>query len=108
VRTTATRPWFDSEAAIVAPVRRCDLQEEELDGEAMLYHPATGRTFRLNETSLLVWRGCDGRNTTRDLAAMVTTKYEVDFAKALDHVEQLLLVFAEAELVGAPVASAAH
>ena len=105
---TATRPWFETEADIVAPLRRADVHAEELEDEAILYQPATGRTFRLNETSLMVWKGCDGRNTTRDLADLLAREYEVEFSKALDHVEQLLLVFAEGQLVGTVSASAAH
>lgn len=92
-------PWTSCEAQITAPARRADLSESELDGEGLLYDEATGQTHRLNQTALAVWRLCDGQRTTRDIAEVLTDAYEVEFDRALDHVEQILVRLAEAGLL---------
>jgi PqqD family protein of HPr-rel-A system len=85
-------------AEIVAPSRRSDVIEEDLDAEAVLYDPRTGNTHRLNRTALEIWRRCDGRTTIQQLAQEQTELYEVDPETALDHVEQVLVLLAQAEL----------
>lgn len=65
----------------------------------MLYDPATADTHRLNQSALDVWQRCDGRKTTLDLAHRLTETYEIDEETALDHVEQLVAMFAEANLL---------
>lgn len=92
-------PWTSCAARIVPPARRGDLSESELDGEGILYDESTGRTHRLNQTALAVWRLCDGRRTTRGIAEGLTAEYEVEFERALDHVEQILVRLAEAGLL---------
>ena len=44
-----------------------ELVWEELDGEAVLVQPRTGRTWRLNAAAAALWRACDG--TTQQLSA---------------------------------------
>ncbi|MHC4765984.1 MAG: PqqD family protein, partial [Planctomycetota bacterium] len=44
---------------------------------------------------------CDGRTTTRRIACILTTEYDVTFDQALDDVEQLVVFFAQAGLTGA-------
>jgi len=91
--------WTARNAAIVMPRRRRDVVEEELDGEVILCVPRTGSLHRLNETAVEVWRRCDGRATTREVAAYLTEAFDVDFDTALDHVEELVIVLAESNLV---------
>jgi len=91
--------WTDRRAVVIAPCRRGDIVVDELDGEAILLDPGTGNTYRLNQTALTVWSRCDGRATTRDIVAVLTETYDVDFDTALDHVDQLIALFAEAGLL---------
>ena len=65
----------------------------------MLYDPATADTHRMNQSALDVWQHCDGHNTTRELAQRQTEIYDLDLETALDHVEQLVAMFAEANLL---------
>ncbi len=90
---------WTTQAVIVAPAPRRDVVEQELDAEVLLFDPLNGSTYRLNQTALAVWRACDGRMTTRDIAGRQTDVFDVDFATALDHVEQLVAMFAESELL---------
>ena len=91
--------WTTRAVTVIAPPRRDDVVEEELDGEVILYDARTGNIHRLNETALEVWRQCDGQRTTRDIAAGLTETFDVDFDTALDHVEELVTVLAESNLV---------
>lgn len=75
---------------------------EELDGEVLFTDPANGHTYHLNHTAFAVWKRCDGRMTTRQIAAVLTTEYEVDFDTALDDIEQLVVFFARNGLAGIP------
>jgi hypothetical protein len=90
--------WTSPDAAIVVPPRRVDLNEEEIDGSSILFDPVNAHTYQLNRTALTVWRACDGKATTRHIAQRLTDDYDLAFGMALDHVEQLVLRFAEAQL----------
>jgi PqqD family protein of HPr-rel-A system len=91
-RTVLTQPF-------PVPARRGEVQEHELDGEAVLFDPASGRAFHLNETALAVWRQCDGQSTAADIAAQLSRLYDVRLDVAEDHVEQLLVSFGESQLL---------
>ena len=80
----------------IPPRRRIDLMVEILDEEALLYDPVTGQIHRLNQSALDVWQQCDGKRTTKALAHRQTDIFDIDFATALDNVEQLVAFFAEA------------
>jgi hypothetical protein len=50
------------------PVRRNDaLVVQEVDGEVLIYDLKKDKAFCLNNTSALVWRGCDGKRTITDI-----------------------------------------
>lgn len=94
--------WTTREALITVPRRRDDVVMEELDGEAILSDPTDGAAHRLNQTALAVWAKLDGSTTTRQIAENLTQTYEVEFEDALDHVEELLVLFAELKLLESP------
>ncbi len=93
-----TAHWTSRDAEILAPPARDDVVVEELDGELVFGDPLSGMTYHLNETAYAVWRHCDGRTTTREIAKALTTDYKVDFDQALDDTEQLVVFFGEAGL----------
>jgi len=70
--------------------RRKDVTVHELDGEALLFHPLTANSHRLNATALLIWTACDGRNTAGDIAEQLLSIYEIDLPSALRAVESFL------------------
>ena len=86
--------WTSREADVVAPARRDDVLVEELEDEVVFSDPRTTRAFHLNGTAYLVWQRCDDRTTTRQIAQDLTAAYDVDFDRALDDVEQLVVFFA--------------
>jgi PqqD family protein of HPr-rel-A system len=76
---------------------------EDLDGEGLLLDPRSGSVHRLNETALFVWRRCDGRRTTRQIAHEATEHYDTESSFALECVEQLLVRLAALGLLEKPV-----
>ncbi len=93
-----TAHWTSRDAEIVAPPARNDVVVEALDGELVFGDPRNGMAYHLNETAYAVWRLCDGRTTTREIAKALTTDYDVEFDQALDDTEQLVVFFGEAGL----------
>ena len=45
--------------------------EEFCEGGALLVNPATGARWSLNATATALWKLCDGRNGTAELAALL-------------------------------------
>ena len=45
--------------------------EEFCEGGALLVNPATGARWTLNATATALWKLCDGRNGTAELAALL-------------------------------------
>ena len=82
-------------APLVLPRRRADIEQQQLQNEAILFDPSTRASYMLNETALAVWRHCNGRATTYEVAQELSDACEVDFQTVLDHVEQVVTLFAE-------------
>ena len=80
---------------LILPRRRADIEQQQLQNEAILYDPSTRASYMLNETALAVWRHCDGRASTYEVAQEQSDACDVDFATVLDHVEQVIALFAE-------------
>jgi PqqD family protein of HPr-rel-A system len=91
--------WTNRRASILAPAGRQDVVQETLDGEAVLFDRRTGDMHRLNKTALAVWNRCDGYTTMRRIADQLAEQFEVEFDVALDDVEQLVTLLAEAGLL---------
>jgi len=91
--------WTSLNANLIAPAGRADIVADVLDDESILYDPQTEQTHRFNETAFAVWQMCDGHTTTRQIAQHLAEEYEVDARRALDHVEQLLTLFADGNLL---------
>jgi hypothetical protein len=66
------------------PFRRSpSVEEAPLQGELMLFDPATSRFFVLNRTMSFVWRRCDGEHTPSGMVREMTEAFEgVDAAVA--------------------------
>lgn len=44
---------------------------EDMDGEMLLYHPATAMTLHLNGPSAIVWQLCDGQRNAQQIIELV-------------------------------------
>ncbi len=96
--------WATCDAPLAAPRRRPNVRTERLDDQYVLIDDRTGDAHRLNSTALLIWHGCDGRTTTREIAGRLAAAFDVEFDRALADVEQVLAALAAADLFepGAP------
>lgn len=83
------------------PLRRNpDVEEAPLQGELMIFDPASSRFFVLNRTMTFVWRRCDGAHGVsemvdelrREFAEVDPQTAEGDLKKALGELASLGLV----------------
>ena len=95
------KQWTTRKTSFLIPRRRDDVVLDELDTEASLFDPRSGDTYHLNQTARAVWTRCDGSCTARQVAREMTKAYEVTWHVALDHVEQLVSMFASSGLLEA-------
>lgn len=49
----------------------------EIDGELVILDRCRGVVHQLNETATLVWKGCDGERTVREIAGELSRAYDV-------------------------------
>lgn len=85
--------------AAARPLRRSDVTVQELDGEALVYDPATADTHRLNETAYFIWRACDGRSTAERVAERLSETYDVERVTATQHACRIIEELIERGLV---------
>ncbi len=81
------------------PLQRTDLKTHELDGEALIYDPASADTHHLNQTALFIWGQCNGGRDAARIARRLADSYHVAREAAVDHVERILNEFQERDLI---------
>ena len=52
------------------------MEEAPLQGELMLFDPATSRFFVLNRTMSFVWRRCDGEHTLQGMVGELASEFD--------------------------------
>ena len=72
------------------PLRVPDYRLEEVDGDAMLFHPARDEIHQLNSTAALIWQLCDGARTVSQLIALLQESYPEAAAQIPGDVEEAL------------------
>ena len=70
-------------------------------GEGILVDLNTKKYFQLNETAMIVWKGLEKGKTTSEIAADITSNYEVALDKATLSVERIVDNFQSYKLVNA-------
>lgn len=59
-------------------------------GEGILVDLNTKKYYQLNETAMIVWKGLEKGKTTGEIAADITSNYEVALDKAQVSVERIV------------------
>jgi hypothetical protein len=59
-------------------------------GEGILVDLNTKKYYQLNETAMIVWKGLEKGQTTSEIAADITSSYEVAIDKARNSVERIV------------------
>ena len=68
-------------------------------GEGILVDLNTKQYYQLNETAMAVWKGLEQGKLTSEIAADITSTYEVGLDKALLSVERIVNNFQDYNLV---------
>lgn len=85
---------------IAKPVRLPDAALRTTGKEAVLYLQDENRDLlKINETALETWRMCDGHHSVRDIAATVSSRFDVPLQQSLDDVSFTIRVFHQYGLV---------
>ncbi len=67
---------------------------EALDGELLLFNPASDQILQTNQSGALVWQLCDGRRTVADITAVLAAAYPAAAAAITADVPDILAAFA--------------
>ena len=63
---------------------------EELDGEYLLYEPASQRIVHSNQTGLLIWKLADGRRSVGEMCGLLAAAYPEAAAQIRQDVQDTL------------------
>jgi Coenzyme PQQ synthesis protein D (PqqD) len=70
-------------------------------GEGILVDLNTKKYYQLNETAMVVWKGLEQGKTTHEIAADITSDYEVALDQATVSVQRIVDNFQSYKLVDA-------
>lgn len=70
-------------------------------GEGILVDLNTKKYYQLNETAMVVWKGLEQGKTANEIAADITSAYEVEMDQATASVQRIVDNFQTYKLVGA-------
>ena len=70
-------------------------------GEGILVDLNTKKYYQLNETAMVIWKGLEQGKTTGEIAADITSNYEVALDRATVSVERIVDNFQNYKLVSA-------
>jgi hypothetical protein len=70
-------------------------------GEGILVDLNTKKYYQLNETAMVVWKGLEQGKTKREIAADITSNYEVALDRATISVERIVDNFQNYKLLSA-------
>lgn len=70
-------------------------------GEGILVDLNTKKYYQLNETAMVVWKGLEQGKTTNEIAADITSAYEVGLDQATASVQRIVDNFQTYKLLGA-------
>ncbi len=93
----ATAP-FDADAK---PMRVAGCHARELDGEKVVYDPATHEVCVLNPTAAFIFELCDGAATVADIRAALEERYDAPAEVLGRDLDATLTLLREKRLVGA-------
>ena len=76
------------------PLPTPNFRIETLDGELLLFNPASDQILQTNQSGALVWQLCDGRRTIADITAVLAAAYPDDASAITTDVPDILASFA--------------
>ena len=82
-----------SDSRIPRQVEGCQI--EILDGETVIFHPATQKILHCNESSTLIWGLCDGKHSVDEIVGILVSAYPGEAEAIRADVAETLDLFAE-------------
>ena len=70
-------------------------QMEVLDGEILLFHPASTKVMYSNRSGALIWQLCDGKHTVTDISHLLGAAYPESADQIPSQVRHTLQTFAK-------------
>ena len=77
------------------PVPVSDYRLEEMDGELLLYHPATTRAVYLNKSASMIWQLCNGERSIVEIIELLRESFPESGDSIEADVESTLQSFAD-------------
>jgi PqqD family protein of HPr-rel-A system len=81
------------------PSPRPGIESVVVDGEAVVYDPATTALHHLNASAAAVWERCDGRRAVADVVADLVRVFHAPDDQVARDVARILERFVEQQLV---------
>jgi Coenzyme PQQ synthesis protein D (PqqD) len=81
------------------PLRATHVAERLVEGELVLYNPASQRVHVLNATAACAWRLCDGRHTEADIVAALAERYPENRQAIQQDIAEMLDLFRAEDLL---------
>jgi hypothetical protein len=81
------------------PFSAPDYQIQELDGELLLFHPASQTILHTNQTAALVWELCNGQHTVAEMVQIFKAVYPTAAETIEDDVLNILNQFASQGMI---------
>ena len=70
-------------------------QLEMLDGELLLFHPASMKILHSNQSGALIWQLCDGQRTVTDIVDLLGEAYPDSGSQIRADTYEALQIFAD-------------
>ncbi|HVC34847.1 MAG TPA: PqqD family protein [Chloroflexota bacterium] len=81
------------------PRRAPGFQIDDLDGEAVLFHPVKLTIMHLNRSAALIWRLCDGQRTLGEIRDLLSDAYPDAAPEIQTDVQRVLQMFLDNESI---------
>jgi len=81
------------------PLQNTDTAARKIDDVFYVVHPDTSELHNFNEVATRVWELIDGQRTVADIAAVITSEYEVQLAVAEADILALLDELLQKDLI---------
>ena len=80
-------------------IKSPELVEQIIDGETVVLDKAAGLIHQLNATASTIWKACDGKTSSGDIAAQIAEQYDISLESASVDVDRTLQQLEQQKLV---------
>jgi len=81
------------------PRHVADFKLQVLDGEAVIFHPASKKVVHASPSAALIWELCDGQRSVEQIIELLGGEYPGSLAEIEQDVPDTLKLFSDAGVV---------